>query len=262
METMAQADERLGRVQSLVRAFGVLDTLCDRDGMTLSDVARAVGLPRSTTHRLLTTMEGIGYVRFDRAHSHWFVGMQAFKVGNAFVQTKDLGQLGRDAMQSLETQVRHTVNISVCERDTVRYLNQVPTQGGRRVAARPGACLPMHSTAAGKALMTSWSEGDLDRYLEAGRAAARTAHTIADRERLRHELALVHARGYATDDEEHHLGMRCVAAVITDRMGRVRGALSVSDSAIALKRDRLVELGPIVTLAAHRLSGQIAHQLP
>jgi IclR family acetate operon transcriptional repressor len=255
-------DERLGRVQSLVRAFGVLDALCGSDGITLSDVARAVALPRSTTHRLLTTMEGLGYVRFDRSCSHWLIGMQAFKVGAAFVQTKDLGQLGQDIMRSLMVEVRHSVNISVRDKNAMCYLSQVKANVEKRVGPRPGACLPLYSTAAGKALMAGWTERELDRFLLQNRLYTRTQHTIADPDSLRRELRLVNERGYAIDDEEHELGLRCVAAMIVDKAGGPRGAISVSDTAIALKPDRLIELGPILALSARKLSSQIAHQLP
>lgn len=254
-------EERLGRVQSLVRAFGVLDALCQREGMTLSGVARTVGLPRSTTHRLLTTMEGLGYVQFDRASSRWLIGVQAFKVGAAFVQTKDLSQLGRGIMRSLMLEVQHSVNISVQEQNAMRYLSQVQVSNVRKTAARPGACLPIYSTAAGKAMMACWSETEFDRYFASTKLIARTRHTIVDRDALRGELKAVRERGYAIDDEEYDTGLRCVAAVVTNHMGAPRGSLSVSDSSIRLKRERLFELGPVLATSARQFSNQIAYQI-
>jgi IclR family acetate operon transcriptional repressor len=96
-----------------VRAFGILDELAKSDNMTLSDLSRAVGLPRSTTHRLLTTMEALRYVAFDRRRNGWSIGVQAFTVGAVFAQTRDLGQLGRTIMRSLMSEVQHCVNIAV-----------------------------------------------------------------------------------------------------------------------------------------------------
>lgn len=81
----------LGCVQSLVRAFGVLDELSKTSGLTLTEVANRVRLPRSTTHRLLTTMQALKYVRFDRDTSHWLIGVQAFNVGAAFAEGERLG---------------------------------------------------------------------------------------------------------------------------------------------------------------------------
>ena len=250
----------LGRVQSLVRAFGILDELAKSDSMALSDLARAVGLPRSTTHRLLTTMEALRYVAFDRQKNGWSIGVQAFTVGAVFAQTRDLGQLGRTIMQSLMSQVQHCVNIAVPEGAGVCYVGQVATNGFRQTAARPGAVLPLHTTASGKVLMAQWSRSELDRYLNNAPLTARTARSIIDGDRLRGELANIVSRGYALDDEEHSNGLRCVAAVVSDRYGLPKGSLSISDRSSQLTRARLEELGPTLISAAQRMSMEIATQ--
>lgn len=250
----------LGRVQSLVRAFGILDELAKNDSMTLSQLARGVGLPRSTTHRLLTTMEALRYVAFDRQRNGWSIGVQAFTVGAVFAQTRDLGQLGRMIMRSLMSQVQHCVNIAVPEGTGVCYVGQVATNGFRQTAARPGAVLPLHTTASGKALMAHWSHSELVRYMNKAPLAARTARSIIDGDRLRSELAQIRARGYALDDEEHSDGLRCVAAVVNDRYGVPKGSLSISDRSSQLTRARLNELGPSLINAAQRMSIEVATQ--
>lgn len=251
----------LGKVQSLVRAFGILDALAQSDGMPLSDIARLVGLPRSTAHRLLTTMEALRYVAFDRHRNLWSIGVQAFTVGAVFAQTRDLGKLGRPIMRSLLTEVQHCVNIAVPEGSGVCYVGQVAGHGFRQTAARPGAVLPLHTTASGKALMSHWSRGEFDRYLQRGALKARTARSIIDADKLRRELAVVLDRGYALDDEEHDNGLRCVAAIVQDRHGTPTGALSVSDRSSQLSRERLTQLGPTLMLAAEQMSSEIAAQL-
>lgn len=152
--------------QSLVRAFGILDELAKGDSMTLSELSRAVGLPRSTAHRLLTTMEALRYVAFDRQKNGWSTGVQAFTVGAVFAQTRDLGQLGRTIMRSLMTQVLHCVNISVPEGEGVCYVGQAAANGFRQTAARPEAVLPLHTTASGKVLMAQWSRAEFEHYLD------------------------------------------------------------------------------------------------
>jgi IclR family transcriptional regulator, acetate operon repressor len=248
----------LGRVQSLVRAFGILDELAKSDSITLSDLARAVQLPRSTTHRLLTTMEALRYVAFDRRKNGWSIGVQAFTVGAIFAQTRDLGQLGRTIMRSLMSEVQHCVNIAVPEGSGVCYIGQVATNGFRQTAARPGAVLPLHTTASGKVLMAQWSRQEFDRYIASAPLKARTARSIIDGDRLREELVLIRKRGYALDDEEHSDGLRCLAAVVSDRYGLPKGSLSISDRSSQLTRTRLAELGPTLISAAQRMSMEIA----
>ncbi len=253
-------DGLLGRVQSLVRAFGILDELAKSDNMTLSDLSRAVGLPRSTTHRLLTTMEALRYVAFDRQRNGWSIGVQAFTVGAVFAQTRDLGQLGRTIMRSLMSEVQHCVNIAVPEGSGVCYVGQAATNGFRQTAARPGAVLPLHTTASGKVLMAQWPRADFDRYINSTPLKARTARSIVDGDGLRRELEEISARGYALDDEEHSNELRCVAAVVNDRYGLPKGSLSISDRTSHLARARLDELGPALISAAQRMSVEIAVQ--
>ena len=250
----------LGRVQSLVRAFGLLDELAKSDSMTLSDLARAVSLPRSTTHRLLTTMEALRYVAFDRATNRWSVGVQAFTVGAVFAQTRDLGKLGRSIMHSLMAEVNHCVNIAVPEGRGICYVGQVAQNGFRPTAARPGAVLPLHTTASGKVLMAHWTRQEFDDYVSRSALKGRTARSIVDADRLRGELATIRERGYAMDDEEYDAGLRCVAAILHDRHGMAKGALSVSDRSLRLTRSRLDELGPTLISAARQMSREIAAQ--
>lgn len=254
-------DDRLGRVQSLVRAFGLLDELSKSDGMTLSEIARLVGLPRSTAHRLLSTMEALRYVEFDRSTNNWSIGVQAFTVGAAFAQTRDLGQLGRSIMRSLMNELHHSVNISIREGGGMCYVGQVAATGVKQSAARPGACLSMHTTAAGKALMAHWSAPELDRFVEHHAFISRTARSITSPQQFREELSLVRQRGFAVDDEEHATGLRCVAAAVLDPYGTPRASLSISDTPLRLDGARLMELGPTLAMAANQMSVEIGAQL-
>jgi len=251
----------LGRVQSLVRAFGLLDELAKNDSMTLSELASLVSLPRSTTHRLLTTMQALRYVAFDRKTTQWSIGVQAFTVGSVFAQSRGLGNLGRPIMRSLMSEVHHCVNFAVPERQGICYVGQVAQNGFQQTAARPGAVLPLHTTASGKAIMAHWSRSEVDRYLRGDPLKSRTTRSIVDRDRLRHELVETYERGYAFDDEEHEMGLRCVAAVVHDRCGAPCGALSISDRSSRLTRARLDELGPTLVLTARQMSTEVATRL-
>jgi len=253
--------ELLGRVQSLVRAFGVLDALSSSNGASLSDIARRVSLPRSTVHRLLTTMEALHFVEFDR-HTHlWAIGVKAFTVGAAFVQTRDLGQLGRSIMRSLMTEVHHSVNIAVHEGSGMCYVGQVAATGITQKVIKPGSCLPMHTTASGKVLMAHWQAEEVERFLDRRTLVKRTSQSIIDPVAIREELAVIRKRGYAMDDQEQADGLRCVAAIVLDRYGMPKASLSISDTVARLDRSRMDEIGPTLMLAARQMSKEITSQL-
>lgn len=258
-ESKAADADRLGRVQSLVRAFGILDKLGAADGVTLSELAALVDLPKSTTHRLLTTMETLEYVQFDRDQCRWSVGVGAFRVGSAFAQTSDFEKVGCGIMRSLVLEVNHSVNLCVPRSHAMFYLRQMEAKGCWPTAAREGISLPMYSTAAGKAIMACWTETELDAYFDKHELVQRTHHTIGNRDSMRRELGLILERGYAIDDEEQAKGTRCIAAVLTDRIGKPRGALSISDASSRLKKTRFDDIGAIVANAARKISTQVTH---
>lgn len=252
-------DQRLGQVQSLVRAFGILDELCRADGITLGGLAALTKIPRSTVHRLLSTLEALEYASYDRKACKWFVGRAAFKVGAAFAQTRDMSRLGRKIMGALVLEVQHSANLSIPDYLDMLYVNQIEAKGALLTAARPGVRLPMHSTASGKALMACWTERELDQYLGERPLVQNTSRTISDRQALRQELKKVRECGFAIDDQEQSDGQRCVAAAVVDRAGRPRGAISVSDSSLRLRRERLNQLGPNLVSAARRISTDFVH---
>ncbi|MET0275143.1 MAG: helix-turn-helix domain-containing protein, partial [Phenylobacterium sp.] len=156
---------RSGCVQSLVRAFGLLDQLASHEeGLTLTQVAKLVGLPRSTAHRLLTTMESMRYVVFDPTSSQWLVGPRTRTFGGV-AEGQDIGRLARPIMRSLLLNSRATVSVSIPGQDDVRSVGQARLPGDRHALARPGDHLPLHTTAAGKVMLAHMSAAKLDSFL-------------------------------------------------------------------------------------------------
>ncbi len=250
--------DRLGRVQSLVRAFGLLDTLAKHDdGLTLTQVAALAKLPRSTAHRLLTTMAALRYVEFDPANNCWMIGVQAFALGSAFVQVRDLGRLGRPIMRSMMVEANEIVNIAVSDTEGVRYVGQVRPIDQRASTCQPGTHLPMHTTASGKVLLAHWKPTELDSFLQGRPLARRTYASIVEKSALVLQLDQIRSRGFAIDDQENSTGMRCVAAPVFDRNNRVRASLSISGSITRLPDQRLNTLGHSLAAAARRMSEDI-----
>jgi IclR family transcriptional regulator, acetate operon repressor len=253
-----EGDDRLGRVQSLVRAFGLLDALAKHDeGLTLTELAKLGGLPRSTAHRLLTTMDALRYVEFDSSSNRWMIGVQGFALGSAFVQTRDLGRLGRPIMRSLMIEANEVVNIAVSESEGIRYVGQVRPVDQRASACQPGTHLPMHTTASGKVLLAHWDPAELDHFLQGRALARRTYSSIVEKAALVQQLGQIRSQGFAIDNEENSTGMRCVAAPVFDRNNRVRASLSISGSCGRLPDQRFHTLGRSLAAAARRMSEDI-----
>lgn len=250
-----QDSGQLGQVQSLVRAFKLLEMVGQSDeGLTLTEVSGLTKLPRSTAHRLLTTMNALRYVDFDQATSRWLIGHQALAFATASVQVRDIGRLGKSIMRSLMHEANQTVNIAISDVDCVRYVAQVRSGSGPQGNSRPGSCLPINTTATGKALLAHASPDEVDHFLQHAAFGRRTRASITESTALFSEFALIRARGYAIDDEENELGIRCVAAPVFDRNQRVRASLSISGGIARMPDCRLELLGQTLSAAARRFS--------
>ncbi len=247
--------ERAGQVQSLVRSLRLLNQVSESDdGISLTDVAHAVGLPPSTAHRLLSTLQQEGYVRFDHERMRWLVGVRAFVTGNAFLKTRDLVRIARPYMRHLMEESGETVNLAVEDGGQAVYLSQVECRQLMRALASPGARVLMHCSAVGKALLSAMPEVRRGAILTRHGMARISAKTIVTRPAMSKELERIVARGYAIDDEEHAVGLRCVAATIYDEYGEPAAAVSLSGPMARIPDDRLPELGQMVRRAADKVT--------
>jgi IclR family acetate operon transcriptional repressor len=245
-----------GQVQSLSRALAILATLAESgDGMTLTDVAQIVGLPPSTVHRLLTTLQQQRFVRFEPLGHLWQVGVQAFVVGSAFVRTRDVVGAARPFMRRLMEESGETVNLYVEHEGEAICMSQVECRQLMRAIARPGGRVKMHCSGAGKALLAYLPDGEVTRILQRHGLPRITERTLDTPKRLRADLAAIRARGYAIDDEEHAIGLRCVAAPVFDEHGAPAAGLSLSGPSARVTPERLPALGAL----AASIAGELSH---
>jgi IclR family transcriptional regulator, acetate operon repressor len=262
----AKPTARVGgdQVQSLVRALALLNRITETadDGATLTDLAQQVGLPTSTAHRLLTTLEQERYVRFNNDGRLWSVGVQAFVVGCSFTKTRSLVGVARPHMRHLMEDGGETVNLGVEDEGQAVYMSQVECRQIMRVFARPGMRVPLHCSAVGKAILSATSDKKLSKILHQRGMPRLTVKTITSPSALRADLEKVRACGYAIDDEEHAIGLRCIAAPIFDETGDVVAALSASGPMARIGDERMAQLGALVLETARAVSADMGAALP
>ncbi len=246
-------------VQSLSRALALLNRLAEQpDGRaTLTDLAQQLGLASSTAHRLLTTLEQERYVRFDPDERLWSVGVQAFVTGCSFKGTRSLAALARSHMRRLMEASGETVNLAVEDDGQAMYLGQVECRQMMRAFARPGLRVPLHCSAVGKAILSGMSDRSRARILHSRGMPRLTVKTITTPAALRADLQRALALGYAIDDEEHAVGLRCIAAAIRDEAGEVIGAISASGPMARIVDDRIAPLGASVAETARAIATEI-----
>jgi len=251
-----------GQVQSLDRAISILERLAEADGMSLTDLSQSVGLAPSTTHRLLTTLQQRRFADFDEEYGVWVVGVGAFNVGNAFLRSRKIVSLGRPVMRRLMEDVGETINLAVEDKGELVYVTQFESHAPMRAFFRPGRRAPMHSSAIGKAMLAEMSQDALRDFLHKKGMQRFTDRTIVEPAALRDQLQQIRQRGWGLDDEEHTIGMRCVAATIHNEHGEVIAGISISGPSVRVTETRLGELGAKVVQAAEEITEQIGGVVP
>jgi IclR family transcriptional regulator, acetate operon repressor len=256
-----------GYVKSLDKALALLEQIGETDeGLSLSDLSQRAGLPPSTAHRLLTTLERRRFVQFDNASRRWCIGVQAFTVGSAFLPRRDLIRSALPFMRQLMEESGETVNLAVESNGEAVFLAHVESNEMMRASSRPGSRVPLHGSAVGKALLSTMPERDISRILHKHGLRRLTPNTIVSPTELHTILGEVRDRGFAFDNEEHAFGVRCVAGPIFDERGEAVAAISVLGPTARINDARMLDLGGRVRRAAwlitSELGGLVSGPLP
>ncbi len=263
IKTKKKSADRSPQVQSLTRALVILEILADHDsGLSLTELAGLATLPTSTTHRLLTTLENKRFVRFNRSTNLWSVGVQSFVVGNAFARSRNFVPLAKIFMRHLMDQAGETVNLATQDNEEVVYLAQVESREMMRAFVRPGARSPMYCSAVGKALLAAQPEAEFMRAMKQRSLALDDPKAILLTPEFLNILKNVRSCGYALDDEEQSIGMRCVASVIYDENGDPLAAISVSGPSARITDERIPILGALVNKTCGDITADFGGRLP
>ena len=203
----------IARAGQIMRALGTA-----RGGLSLSELAQRVELPRSTVHRIIAALETEGLAASAWPNGNYSLGPELVRLSRGH-HGEALTEL-RPLLRQLSAEVDETVALSVLFRDRVCFIDQVAAPHPLSAVSAVGGNFPAHCNAHGKALLATYRDDALRRLLPA-ELVAETPNTITDREVLIAQLATVREAGYATAREEQTLGVSAVGAVVNDEFGPV-----------------------------------------
>ncbi|ROR94930.1 IclR family transcriptional regulator [Sinobacterium caligoides] len=249
-------------IQALDRGINLLITLAKEDEVSLTDLALSVGMPPSTAHRMLGTLEKHGFVELDAASQHWSVGVEAFRVGSAYLRRTNLVDSARGAMRQLMEQTGETANLAIADQGDVVFVSQVESHNPIRAFFRPGTRGLMHASGIGKALLANFDRADVEKILHKKGCPEYTEKTITSPSALFADLEVIKQRGWALDDQERYSGMRCVAAPIYNSFSEAIAGVSVSGPAVRFPDDAINEIAPLVKKAAQEITDSLGGVAP
>ncbi len=248
-----------GGVQSLARAFAILEAMADAGGeIGLSQLATQAQLPPATIHRLVRTLVDLGYVRQEPSRQY-SLGPRLMRLVDT--STKRLETLAHPYMSDVVNALGESVNLAVLDGEEIVYVAQVqPSQNFMRMFTEVGRRVKPHATAVGKAILANKPEDEVRELLKRTGMPRRTEQTLTTPKQLFADLELVRERGYALDDGEQELGVRCVGLAVPGAPRPV--ALSMSGPLTRMSDDVIAKATPILRKAAENIGAALAGPAP
>jgi IclR family KDG regulon transcriptional repressor len=246
------------RIQVLDRAFEMLNVLAaDGPELGVTDLASRLSLRRSTAHRLVMVLESSCFLQRDAITGKCSLGPRVMQLGLVALSRLDVAQVSKPHLMSLVDEVQETAHIGLLADSEVISIANVQCRQSLRFPSTVGKRCPFHCTSQGKAILAFSPPEQVSALLEQGELKSYTKNTITSKVRFLEELQLIRDVGYAIDDEEFEVGLRCIAAPVRDSSGQVMSALSVAGPAFRILDDRMAALSSAVIRVAARLSASL-----
>ena len=240
-------------VQSVRRAFELLETLAEGGPMSLSQLFAKSGLPLTTIHRLTGTLVGLGYLR-QLSAKQYALGPRLIHLGER--SSRLLTTWVVPHLTGLVDELGETANLAMLDGDEVVYVAQAPSRHSMRMFTEVGCRVLPHCTAVGKALLAQLPAEQVEGIVRRTGMPAQTENTITSRARLAEELDVVRRQGFAIDDGEQEVGVHCVAVALAD--GAPLLALSISGPVPRMTEDLVRRAVPVLNGVARALADDLA----
>ena len=247
------------KLATVTKALEILDLFANvQDGLSLTQIAEATKLPKSSIFRYLATLEQFHYLERDEKTERYQLGLKLLQLGSLVANRLDLRNLAIPIMWQLHKRFGETVNLAVPRNDKVVYLEVLESNDVVRMASTIGGEEYMHATALGKAILAQLPPAAVENRLTLPLKQL-TERTIADVQTLLSELEQIRRQGYAIDDREGNLQARCIGGAIHDYHGQVVAAISISGPENRLTPESARIIGPELAKASAQISALLGY---
>ena len=234
-------------IQVADRLVGALELLAENGDAGVMEVSTALGLNKSTAHRVLNSLIYMGYARQNEETGRYEPSLKVVDLANQVMKHVDIVQVVRPYLRKLMELTDETVHFVERDGTDAVYIDKVESyRNGIQMVSRIGSRIPLYCSGVGKAIAAELDEHEVEEIWNRSRILPLTPYTITDFEAFRRELSEIRERGYALDNEENENGVRCIAVSLKDYTGRVKYAFSISAPVSRMDNERIRQLAGYV----------------
>jgi len=250
-------------VSSLLKAVSILQCFSyDEPELGISDVVRKVEMPRTTVHRILSTLLRVGLLIRQNNTGKYRIGPALYTMGSLYLVTTDILAAAEPVTELLNELTGEAIKISVFDRGNVIVIKKEESRHSFRYQHAVGSILPAYASGMGKAFLSELSDIELESLYPSEILKPLTRKTIATKTELKEELKQVRSRGFSVDVEGNTEGLSGVGCVIRDATGKVAAAMSIGVYAHTFTEERMLQLGTLNKIGATLISYRLGYQDP
>ncbi|GAB2888500.1 DNA-binding transcriptional regulator KdgR [Paraburkholderia jirisanensis] len=252
--------ERGESVAAVNKVFAILQALGENSQIGISELSQRLVMSKSTVHRFLQTLKGLGYVAQEEDTDRYRLTIKLFELGSKALESVDLVREADVQMRHLSRLTREAIHLGAFDDNNIVYIHKIDADYDLRMQSRIGRRNPLYSTAIGKVLLASMDPVEARNVLTDVVFRKSTQKTLASADAVLSILPRVREQGYGEDNEEQEEGLQCIAVPVFDRFGRVVAGLSISFPSMRCGADTKAHYVTLLKDAGRAISAQLGYR--
>ena len=249
--------------RSILRVVSVLKSFTpDGPELTASDISRKVGMPKTTTHRMLATLADAGLLDRNAEKGKYTIGPALYELGILYLSTTDILKAAEPVIKTLNDLTRESVNMGIFDKGHVIVVMKEEAKHAFRYALHVGSVLPAYASAMGKSFLSELTEAEIDSLYPEEQLRPIAPKTIATRTELKRDLKQIRKTGVAFNRAGAHVGVEGIGSAIRDASGRVVAAVSISVAIFNINQAIRERLATLVKLGCNLVSYRLGYKDP
>lgn len=247
-------NEKDVKVKSLQKALEILNCFIDKQPLGITEISQQLGLYKSNVHNILITFKNMGYLEQDPETGKFRLGTAIFSLSRALKENMSISMIALPYMQRIAQETNEMVYLSILKEDEVIYLDVIYPMNQLYSAAGPvtGERAKLYCTGVGKAMLSRLPDEEVDRILS-GELRPYTDYTITDKSQLKREVELARVNGFAVDNMEVVLGVKCIGVAVMNHKGEVECGISISAPSLRMEHEKIGEFAQILKRCVHEI---------